>query len=147
MKSRIIGVINILNGIAVQSVNFKKFLPIGNPKIALEYLYSWGIDEIVLLNITRNSEKNLKSVPNLLKNCFVPISIGGGINSIKDVDFLIKNGADKVIINTNLINNKITYRHIEKVWKTIFNNLNRCKEIKYRLYCFYKFRKKKYKKN
>ena len=105
MKSRIIGVINILNGIAVQSVNFKKFLPIGSPKIALEYLYSWGIDEIVLLNITRNSE-NLKSVPNLLKNCFVPISIGGGINSIKDVDFLIKNGADKVIINTNLINNK-----------------------------------------
>ena len=37
----------------------------------------------------------------------MPISIGGGINSIKDVDFLIKNGADKVIINTNLNNKKL----------------------------------------
>lgn len=113
MKSRIIGVINILNGVAVQSLNFKKFLPIGNPKIAIEYLYSWGIDEIVLLNISRNKE-SLKSVPKLLKNCFVPISIGGGIGSIKDVDFLIKNGADKVLINTNLINNNKLPKEISK---------------------------------
>ena len=57
MKTRIIGVVNILNGIAVQSINFKKFLPIGKPKIVIEYLYNWGIDEIVILYIDRKKKK------------------------------------------------------------------------------------------
>ena len=60
MKTRIIGVINVLNGIAVQSIKFNQFLPIGNPKIALDYLFSWGIDEIVILNISRQKKTVIK---------------------------------------------------------------------------------------
>ena len=104
MKTRIIGVINVLNGIAVQSIKFNQFLPIGNPKIALDYLFSWGIDEIVILNISRQ-KKDLYIFPDLIKNCFISVAVGGGIDSIKDIDFLIKSGADKVVINTEAYKN------------------------------------------
>ena len=113
MKIRIIGVINILNNIAVQSINFKFFLPIGKPKIVIDYLYSWGIDEIVILNISRK-KNNLKTFPKLIKDCFIPITAGGGISSIKDVDFLIKNGADKILINTNVSQDPQLLRDISK---------------------------------
>ena len=51
LTTRIVGVINILDGIAVQSLNFKRYLPIGKPEIAVSYLNQWGIDDIVILDI------------------------------------------------------------------------------------------------
>tara|TARA_Y100000590_G_scaffold414585_1_gene511606 strand:+ start:149 stop:901 length:753 start_codon:yes stop_codon:yes gene_type:complete len=101
-KTRIIGVVNLLGDVVVQSVNFKKYLPIGNPRIVIEYLNNWGIDEIVILNITR--KKNLlKKIPKFVKNSFVPITAGGGISNLEEIDFLLQNGADKIIINTQAI--------------------------------------------
>ena len=51
LTTRIIGVINVLDYIAVQSINFEKFLPLGRPDIAISYLNRWGIDEIIVLDI------------------------------------------------------------------------------------------------
>ncbi len=79
----------------------------------IDYLYSWGIDEIVILNISRK-KNNLKTFPKLIKDCFIPITAGGGISSIKDVDFLIKNGADKILINTNVSQDPQLLRDISK---------------------------------
>ena len=50
--SRVIATVVVKDGIVVQSINFKKFLPVGKPHIAIEYLNSWGIDEIILLDIS-----------------------------------------------------------------------------------------------
>ena len=50
LKKRVIATVVVKDGIVVQSINFKKFLPVGKPHIAIEYLNSWGIDEIVLLD-------------------------------------------------------------------------------------------------
>ena len=113
MKTRIIGVVNILNGVAVQSIQFNRFLPIGDPKIAIEYLFSWGIDEIIILDISRE-KKMFKKFPYFIKNCFVPVTIGGGINNMKDVDYLIKSGADKVAINTQAINDPKLLESVSK---------------------------------
>ena len=91
-KTRIIGVVNLLGDVVVQSVNFKKYLPIGNPRIVIEYLNNWGIDEIVILNITR--KKNLlKKIPKFVKNSFVPITAGGGISNLEEIiPILISHG-------------------------------------------------------
>ena len=57
LKKRVIATVVVKDGIVVQSINFKKFLPVGKPHIAIEYLNSWGIDEIVLLDITATKDK------------------------------------------------------------------------------------------
>lgn len=105
---RIIGKICLLNNIAVQSYTYNRYLPLGKPEIVLEYLNKWGIDEIMILDIknsifqTNYLKKNLK---NILKNCNTPVTIGGGINTIQDVEYILRNGADKVVINTSFLNN------------------------------------------
>ena len=103
LTTRIIGILNILDGIVVQSVNFSKYLPIGNPSIAVDFLNKWGIDEIIIQDI--KASVNLKCqlyklLPKYVQNCQVPIAAGGGIKTLNDVENLIRNGADKVIINS-----------------------------------------------
>ena len=51
LKTRIIGVVTVKAGWAVQSLGFRRHLPVGRPEIAIEYLDRWGIDEIVVLHI------------------------------------------------------------------------------------------------
>jgi len=104
LTTRIIGVINILNDIAVQSVNFSDYLPIGKPEIVVNYLDRWGIDEIVLLDIN-GSNKNFfeldQYLPEYIFNCQTPVAAGGGVKNLVDIESLIRNGADKVVINSN----------------------------------------------
>lgn len=111
LTTRIIGVINILNEIAVQSINFKKYLPIGGPKIAVDYFDNWGIDEIVILDINGSNKKSsdLHSyLPFYIEDCQTPVAAGGGVKNLFDIENLIRNGADKVVINSNAhINPKI----------------------------------------
>ena len=108
---RIIGSVLIKNEIAVQSINFSKYLPVGNPKILIDFLNDWGADEIIVLDIKGSINKNLFLKEKLKKitcNCNTPISAGGGIKNINDVEVLIRGGADKVIINTfGILNPKL----------------------------------------
>jgi cyclase len=57
LKKRIVGVIPIRNGIAVQSFRYNSYLPLGDPLIIAENLDRWGIDEILLHNIDRTKKK------------------------------------------------------------------------------------------
>lgn len=108
-KKRLIGVVLVRNGIAVQSIGFQKYLPIGKPEIAIEYLNRWGIDEICVLHMSATLDLNqiptAKQVESYSKNTFVPLSIGGGIQSTHQVREIIQAGADKVVFNTALWNN------------------------------------------
>lgn len=109
LKTRIIGVLNILNGNVVQSFNFDKYLPIGKPEISLNYLDQWGIDEIILLDINKKNYKNNFNMAKFLSKsaarCNTPIAAGGGVRTILDIEKLIFNGADKVVINSHGHNN------------------------------------------
>ena len=103
ISQRIIGVVLIYENICVQSIKFKKFLPIGRPEISVEYLNRFGIDEIVMLDITpaKNGKKtNFKSIQQACSYANTPIAVGGGLNNISDVRKIISTGADKVIFNT-----------------------------------------------
>ena len=68
-----------------------------------------SIDELIILNVGReekNFEKFLQDVARLSKNCFMPIAIGGGIDTAEKVSLCLKCGADKVVINSALFENK-----------------------------------------
>jgi len=119
INTRIIGVINILQDIAVQSIKFKKFLPIGKVKILIDYYQEWGVDEIILLDIKSSITKNLYLKNNLkyiVRDCNTPLTIGGGISTIKDIDFLFNNGADKIIIGSSIYTNNEIVKQASKVY-------------------------------
>lgn len=102
-KKRLIGCLVVKGGIVVQSIGFKRYLPVGKPEIAVEFLTNWGIDEIVLLDISATAEgrgPDFAMVARVSKKCFVPLAVGGGIKNVEDIHHLIRHGADKVVINT-----------------------------------------------
>jgi len=103
LKKRIIANLTLLNGIVVQSKGFNKYLPIGKPEIAVEFLNQWGIDEIIISDISASSESSeplFDVYKNLSFKCNVPLTIGGGIKSIDDIRGLLNVGADKILINS-----------------------------------------------
>lgn len=103
-KKRLIPCIVIKDGIVVQSFNFKHYLPIGKLKIVVEYLRNWVADELILLDISARNEKRCFDVELLrsaTKECFIPITVGGGISNLDDAKTLLFNGADKVCLNTS----------------------------------------------
>ena len=89
---RIVGVVNILNDIAVQSINFLNYLPIGRPEIAISYLDRWGIDEIVILDIHGSNKESLDlhhHLPKYIVDCQTPVAAGGGIRKLNDIENLM----------------------------------------------------------
>jgi cyclase len=105
LKKRIVACLPLYHGKIVQSIQFKKYLPVGRVPIALEFLNKWGIDEIILVDIT--ARKNNEPIDFSIyrkgsKMTRVPLTIGGGINSMFDVEELMHCGADKVSFNRGL---------------------------------------------
>lgn len=103
LKQRLIGFLPVRHGIVVQSIGFERYLPVGRPKIAVEFLNQWGIDEIILVDITASAEGrtiDIDMVREVSKVCFVPLTVGGGIRSVDDMTALIHSGADKISINS-----------------------------------------------
>lgn len=109
LKKRLIACLNTKNQIVVQSILFQRYLPIGKPEIAVDFLNQWGIDEIIVLDLDATNEKRTFEIPlihQLSKKCFTPLTIGGGINSLEDIKNIIRNGADKVSLNTAAVKNQ-----------------------------------------
>jgi cyclase len=102
LKKRIAAVLVLKDDIVVQSIGFHRYLPVGKPAIAVEFLNQWGIDEIILLDITasrKGRQPNFALVRSLAKYCRVPLSVGGGITRLSDIHELMHCGADKVTFN------------------------------------------------
>jgi len=103
LKKRLIPCLVLRNNLIVQSINFKRYLPVGKANIAIEFVANWDVDEIVFLDIsaTRNKLKpNLGLVSSISERCFVPLTVGGGIKETDDIKNLINAGADKISINS-----------------------------------------------
>jgi cyclase len=106
LTNRIIGVLTVRDGIVVQSIGFRRYLPVGRPEIAVEYLNRWGIDEILLVDIGASSAGrclDAASVRSFSRQAQVPFAAGGGVRSVHDIEAIIRSGADKVVINTAAI--------------------------------------------
>ena len=79
---------------------------VGNPVQAARVFNSRGVDELAFIDIFASAQKrklNLKLVADVIKECYMPVAIGGGINSVDDINDLLQIGADKVIIKTKAI--------------------------------------------
>ncbi|MBK7816800.1 MAG: imidazole glycerol phosphate synthase subunit HisF [Sphingobacteriaceae bacterium] len=79
---------------------------VGNPVQAARVYNSRGVDELVFLDIFASEQKrkiNLKMVGEVIKECYMPVAIGGGIETIDDINDLLKIGADKVVIKTKAL--------------------------------------------
>lgn len=108
LTKRIIPCLDIKDGRTVKGVNFVDLRDAGDPvDLAAEYAAS-GADELVFLDISATEEKR-KTLAELVKRVAekvnIPFTVGGGISSIQDVDILLKNGADKVSINSSAVKN------------------------------------------
>lgn len=108
LKTRIVGVLVVKGGIVVQSLNFKRYLPVGSVAVAVEYLNRWGIDEIVLLDIDATPQgqpPQFDRVREYSKFCQVPLTVGGGVRAVADMERLVHSGADRIAINAAAIEN------------------------------------------
>jgi cyclase len=107
LKKRIIAVLVVRDGILVQSIGFRRYLPVGKPDIAVEFLNQWGIDEIILLDISATPNARapeLAMVKSVAKSCLVPLTVGGGISTLEQIHNLMHCGADKVSFNFAALN-------------------------------------------
>lgn len=103
VKNRLIACLLWRQGGIVQSVNFEHTNIIGSASIAVEFFNVWGIDEIVLLDVSRTPNYRddfYETLNKLSKQCFVPLTVGGWVDSTDEVRKLLQNGADKVALNT-----------------------------------------------
>ena len=103
LTKRIIPCLNVKDGRTVKGINFESLRDAGNP-VELGYRYSQeGADELVYLDISATQEAR-KAFTELIREvaatCSIPFTVGGGINSIQDVDKLLLAGADKVTVNS-----------------------------------------------
>jgi imidazole glycerol-phosphate synthase subunit HisF len=108
LKKRIIPCLDIKDGRTVKGINFVGIRDAGDPiELAKKYAEQ-GADELVFLDITATIE-NRETLADLVKEIAqeinIPFTVGGGINSVKDVSRLIKAGADKVSINSSAVKN------------------------------------------
>lgn len=106
MKKRIVACLVVSGGIVVQSIGFGKYLPVGKPKIAVEFLNQWGIDEIIMVDIEagrKRQEPDYDMIKRLSDKCHVPLTVGGGICSIDQIRKLMDCGVDKISMNHAVI--------------------------------------------
>ena len=105
---RIIARLDIKSENLIKGIQFEGLRVIGNPnEYALKY-YNDNADEILLIDTVASlyNRNNIVEIINKAsENIFVPITAGGGIREIKDVERLLKNGADKVFVNTGAVKN------------------------------------------
>jgi len=114
LKPRLIPVLLLMNGQLVRSEKFQIHQIIGNPIHEAERFNQWGVDEIIYLDISRTDDYDLRRndqkvrdlntveriQESVSKTCFVPLTWGGRIQSIKDMESAFAHGADKIAINS-----------------------------------------------
>ena len=108
LTKRIIPCLDIKNGRTVKGVNFTNLIDAGDPVALAKKYADNGADELVFLDISATEERR-KTLSGLVREIAetinIPFTVGGGISSIKDVEILLKNGADKVSINSAAVRN------------------------------------------
>ncbi len=103
LKKRVIPVLLLGNGRMVKGRHFQDYRDVGDPTSAVRIYNAQYADELVFIDINPNSEKRnqlLEIICRSAAECFMPLTVGGGIKNIEDIRNLLLSGADKVIITT-----------------------------------------------
>jgi len=106
LSVRIIPCLDVTDGRVVKGVNFTNLVDAGDPVEMAQLYGAEGADELTFLDISASSsgrETTLDIVRRTAEQVFIPLTVGGGIRSVLDVDRLLRAGADKISINTSAI--------------------------------------------
>ena len=102
VAKRIITTLMLKDGVLFRT---KEFSP--DYRYTLNFVDMWSVDELIIIDISRNlnfydKEKEIffEEMKKISKNAYIPITAGGGVRKLKDIEKLLKNGADKIILNT-----------------------------------------------
>jgi len=118
LKIRIIPCLDVKNGRVVKGINFLNLKDAGDPVEQAQYYSNNGADEICFLDISASIENRstiIDIVSKTAEKVFIPLTVGGGISSVKDIRNLLNAGADKVSINTAaILNEKLIFEASEK---------------------------------
>lgn len=115
LRKRLITVLTINNGVLFRTKHF-------NPdyRFTHNFVDSWSIDEIILLDITRSGEGDRENfyemVESFAKTCFVPLAAGGRVSTLEDFRKLLMVGADKVVINSKALQNPDFIKEASKLY-------------------------------
>ena len=106
LKTRIIPCLDVKDGRVVKGVNFVDLIDAGDPVEAARAYDAAGADELCFLDITASHERRsilLDVVRMTAEQCFMPLTVGGGVRTPQDVRELLLAGADKVSFNTTAV--------------------------------------------
>jgi len=108
ITKRIIPCLDVKNGRVVKGTNFKGLSDVSSPVSLAEYYSNNGADELVFYDITASFEDRqlfTDILTEVASKIFIPLTVGGGINTVADFDRVLKCGADKVSVNSGAIRN------------------------------------------
>lgn len=108
LARRIIPCLDVTNGRVVKGVKFKELRDAGDPVECAKAYDAQGADELVFLDITASSDGRSimhDVVAATAEQCFMPLTVGGGLRTVADIEAMLRSGADKVSLNTAAINN------------------------------------------
>ncbi|WP_028584666.1 imidazole glycerol phosphate synthase subunit HisF [Desulfogranum mediterraneum] len=116
-KNRMIPVLLLRNGWLVQSKGFQRYQNLGNPVWSVKRLSEWASDELIYIDISSDDKHDLRRddighpnrqsfleiIEDVSKETFMPITVGGRIRTLKDIEMRLSLGADKITINTQAL--------------------------------------------
>jgi len=106
LRKRIIPCLDVRNGVVVKGVNFVGLREMGDPAAHAQFYNDEGADELVILDITASREERrsmIHVVEAVADALFIPLTVGGGIRSAEDVRDMLNAGADRVSLNTAMV--------------------------------------------
>jgi len=109
LKARVIPCLDVKDGRVVKGINFVDLRDAGDPVEAAKAYDAAGADELCFLDITASHENRgiiLDVVRHTAEQCFMPVTVGGGVRTLDDIRALLNAGADKVSINTAAVNDR-----------------------------------------
>ena len=110
LKKRIIPVLLLRNQRLVKPIQFNNYRDVGNPVSQAKIYDAQLADELVFLDIDATSENRnslISTIKDVSKECFMPLTVGGGVRTIEDISRLLAAGADKVSINAAAVENPL----------------------------------------
>lgn len=108
ITKRIIPCLDVRDGRVVKGVNFEGLRDVSSPVALAKFYSECGADELVFYDITASSDGRklfTEILTDTAKEVFIPLTVGGGINTVADFDRVLKCGADKVSVNSGAIRN------------------------------------------
>tara|TARA_B100001057_G_C22721603_1_gene899936 strand:+ start:271 stop:1032 length:762 start_codon:yes stop_codon:yes gene_type:complete len=118
-KTRIIARLDIKNDYVIKGIHLEGLRKIGNPNELAKKYYNEGVDEIIFMDAVaayydRNSLTEI--INRACEDVFVPITVGGGIRKIEDIQIALNAGADKIAINTKAVKNPTFIKEASQVF-------------------------------